>query len=103
MGENRIQEFLRDPTLESPAPDYFEVRLPWCALAVRRETAERIVEALLARDSSRWFRVETVTGSVVVLRAEDVIYVREWSRGQRASERHFWKKIDEEDENDEFD
>ena len=47
MSENRIRELLRDPTFDQPALDYYEVRLPWQSFAVRQESAERILEAML--------------------------------------------------------
>ncbi|UCC24448.1 MAG: hypothetical protein JSU98_12000 [Gemmatimonadales bacterium] len=101
MGENRIRELLRDPTLDQPALDYFEVRLPWQSFAVRQEAAERILEAMLGHERAEWVRAETVTGSVVHIRTEHVVFVREWSQAQRDTERRFWKQIDKEYEEDE--
>ncbi|MCG6987903.1 MAG: hypothetical protein LJF06_06960 [Gemmatimonadetes bacterium] len=97
MVRNRIEELLRDPSLEEPSLDYHEVRLPWRAFVVRREVAERLMEAILGFERPEWMRVETITGSVVFLRTADVIYVQEWTKAQRASERRFWKAIEEEE------
>lgn len=101
MSENRIRELLRDPTLDQPALDYYEVRLPWQSFAVRQESAERILEAMLGQPRVDWVRAETVTGSVIYLRAEHIVFVREWSQAQRDTERRFWKQIDKEYEEDE--
>lgn len=96
MGQNRIQEFVRDPMLESPSLDYFEVRMPWVTFAVTRESAERIVAAMTGFDPTPWVRAETVSGSVIWVRTEAVVYVREWTGAQRASEESFWKQIEAE-------
>lgn len=96
MGKHRIEEMLRDPTLEQPTLEYFEVRLPWQSFAVRRETAERVLEATFGFERPEWVRLETVGGSVAWVRTEHVVFVREWSSAQRESERQFWKQIDEE-------
>ena len=96
MGENRILEFVRDPTLESPSLDYFEVRMPWVTFAVTRASAERIVEAMTGFEPTPWVRAETVSGSVIWVRTEAVVYVREWTEAQRASEDGFWKQMDAE-------
>ena len=96
MGQNRILEFIRDPTLESPSLDYFEVRMPWVTFAVTRDAAERIVAAMTGFDPTPWVRAETVSGSVIWVRTEAVVYVREWTEAQRASEEGFWKQIEEE-------
>ena len=96
MGENRIEELLRDPTLEQPTLEYFEVRLPWQSFAVRRETAERVMEAMVGFERTEWVRIETIGGSVAWVRTEHVVFVREWSSAQRESERRFWKQIDQE-------
>jgi hypothetical protein len=96
MAENRILEFVRDPTLESPSLDYFEVRMPWVTFAVTRASAERIVEAMTGFEPTPWVRAETVSGSVIWVRTEAVVYVREWTEAQRASEDGFWKQMDAE-------
>jgi hypothetical protein len=96
MGQNRIQEFVRDPTFESPSLDYFEVRMPWVTFVVTRDSAERIMEALTGFDPTPWVRAETVSGSVVWVRTEAVVLVREWSRAQRDAEDRFWKEIEAE-------
>ena len=101
MGENRIEELLRDPTFESPAPDYFEVRVPGGYFPVTREAAKRILEAMAGFERVDWVRVETVSGSVLYLKTDQVVYVREWTRAQRDTNRKFWKEIDKEDEEDE--
>jgi hypothetical protein len=101
MGENRIEALLRDPTLESPSLDYFEVRMPWGGFTVPRWSAERIVEALTGIERPDWVRVETISGSVLYLKTETVVYVREWTKTQRETNRKFWKEIEEEDEEDE--
>jgi len=96
MGQNRMEELLRCPTLEQPSLEYFEVRLPWQSFAVRRETAERVLEAAFGIERAEWVRLETMGGSVAWIRAEHVVFVREWSSAQRESERRFWKEIDAE-------
>lgn len=96
MGKHRLVQLLRDPTLEQPSLEYFEVRLPWQSFAVRRETAERVLEASFGFERAEWVRLETVGGSVAWVRTEHVVFVREWSSAQRESERQFWKQIDEE-------
>ena len=96
MTQNRIQQLLRDPTLEQPALDYYEVRLPWQSFAVRREVAERVMEATRGLERDEWVRIETVGGSVAWVRTEHVVFVREWSSAQRESERRFWAQIDSE-------
>lgn len=96
MGTNRIQEFIRDPTLESPSLDWFEVRMPWATFAVTRDSAERIVAAMTGFEPTPWVRAETVSGSAMWVRTEAVVSVREWTEAQRASEDAFWKQIDAE-------
>jgi len=96
MGQNRMEELLRCPTLEQPSLEYFEVRLPWQSFAVPRETAERVLGAAFGIERAEWVRLETVGGSVVWVRTEHVVFVREWSTAQRESERRFWKQIDAE-------
>ena len=96
MGENRMEELLRCPTLEQPSLEYFQVRLPWQSFAVRRETAEKVLEAMLGFERAEWIRIETVGGSVAWVRIEHVMFVREWSSAQRESERRFWQQIDDE-------
>jgi hypothetical protein len=101
MAENRIDELLRDPTLESPTLDYYELRVQGGAFPVTRRSAERVLEALIGFERADWVRIETVSGSVLYLKTEAVVWVREWSRQQRDTNRRFWKEIDKEDEEDE--
>jgi len=101
MAENRIEELLRDPTLESPTLDYYELRVQGGAFPVTRRSAERVLEALVGFERADWVRIETVSGSVLYLKTEAVVWVREWTRAQRDTNRKFWKEIDEEDEEDE--
>lgn len=96
MGQNRIGEFVRDPTFESPSLDYFEVRMPWVTFAVTRASAEQILAAMTGFELTPWVRAETVSGSVIWVRTEAVVYVREWTGAQRASEESFWKQIEAE-------
>ena len=103
MGTNRMEEFLRDPTLEQPAMDFYEVRLPWTTLQVRREAAGRLLRALQGFDTSAVVRVETVTGSVVYIRVEYVVLVQESTQAQRKAQRKLWKALDDEDEEEEYD
>jgi len=94
METNRIEEVLRDPSLEEPTLAYHEVRLPWQSLCVRPEVAARVLAAVQGIHRTDWVRVETVTGSVVFVRTEHVVFVREWTPAQRASERKFWDALD---------
>jgi len=96
METNRIEEVLRDPSLEEPTLAYHEVRLPWQSLCVRPEVAARVLAAVQGIHRTDWVRVETVTGSVVFVRTEHVVFVREWTPAQRASERKFWDALDAE-------
>lgn len=101
METNRIAEMLRDPTLGVPETDYWEVRTPWVGVCVTRESARRVLEAMTGMVQETWVRADTVEGSMVYIRAETVMYVREWTRAQRETGRQFWKEIDREDEEDE--
>ena len=103
MGTNRMEEFLRDPTLEQPAMDFFEVRLPWTTLRVRREAAGRLLRAMQSFDTNTVVRVETVTGSVVYVRPEFVVLLQESTAAQRTAERKLWKALDDEDEQEDYD
>lgn len=96
MTRNRIQELLRDPTLESPSREYFEVRLPWIGFCVPRESAQRLLEAMVGLHPVDWVQIQTVEGSVVYVRVEHVVFVREWTPAQRETGRQFWKQIDQE-------
>jgi hypothetical protein len=96
MAENRVAEWLRDPTFETPSTDYFEVRMPWVSFAVTREAAERILEAIVGLDRQEWVRAETVAGSVVHIRTEHVVFVREWTAAQRAAEERYWQEMEKE-------
>jgi len=99
---NRIEEYFRDPTLEQPSADYFVVGMRTCGFVVRREDAERIIEAL-GSATPVTVRCQTVFGSVVYLRSSAVVFVRECTRSQRAAERRFWKEIDDEEDSEEDD
>ena len=66
-----------------------------------RRSAERVIDALVGFERADWVRIETVSGSVLYLKTEAVVYVREWTRAQRETNRKFWKEIDKEDEEDE--
>lgn len=94
---NRIRQHFRDPTLESPPTDYYVVRLPWDSFVVGREDAARILGALSAFEAPTVIRCQTVSGSVVYVRSDAILYVRESTRAQRDAERWFWKEIDDED------
>ncbi|MDH3272544.1 MAG: hypothetical protein OEN56_14500 [Gemmatimonadota bacterium] len=101
MGKNRLETFLRDPTLEKPTADHFRVRLQWQTLHVTRESATRILAAIGGRGPPKFVRCQTVTGSVVFVRTDMVLLVEESTKAQRASERRFWKELDEEEDQDE--
>jgi hypothetical protein len=96
MEENRTQEILRDPTLEQPTLTYHEVRMPWQSFFVRSEVAARVMAAVQGLHRTDWVRIDTVTGSVAFVRTEHVVFVREWTPEQRASERTFWDALDAE-------
>jgi len=96
MDENQMQEILRDPTLEQPTLTYHEVRLPWQSFFVRPEVAARVMAAVQGLHRTDWVRIDTVTGSVAFVRTEHVVFVREWTPDQRASERTFWDALDAE-------
>ncbi len=96
MDENRMQEILRDPTLEQPTLTYHEVRMPWQSFFVRSEVAARVMAAVQGLHRTDWVRIDTVTGSVAFVRTEHVVFVREWTPEQRASERTFWTALDAE-------
>lgn len=96
METNRIEEILRDPTLEQPTLTYHEVCLPWMSVLVRPEVAERVIEAVYGLHRAEWVRVETITGSVVHFPTEYVVFVREWTPAQRASEVTLSKALQEE-------
>ena len=78
--------------------DYYEVRLPWTTLYVRQEVAERLLAAMSGFGDADVVRLETVTGSVVFVRTEFVVYVQESTRAQRAALRKLWKALDDEEE-----
>ncbi len=99
MGTNRLDDVFRDPTLERPATDYYRVRIePHGYLSVTRDTAARILAALIDENAPTLIRCETIGGSVAWVRADAVLYVQESTRAQRDAERRFWKEIDDEDE-----
>lgn len=103
MGKNRLEEIFRDPTLETPPADHFVVRHQWGGFCVTREMATRILTAISGQGPSRMLRVETITGSVVFIRTDAIVFVRESTRAQRKAEERFWKMLDDEekDEDDE--
>ena len=96
MTQNRIRELLRDPTFETPSRDYFEVRMPWLSFCVPRESAERLLGAMFGLHPTEWVQIQTVEGSVVHVKVEHVVFVREWTATQRETGRTFWKQIDQE-------
>ena len=100
MGKNRLGEFFRDPTLDSPSAEYFRVRLPWESIFVNRATAARILAETNGRDAPKLIRCETITGSVVYVRTDTVMMVFESTPAQRRAERRLWKLLDEEEEQD---
>ncbi len=103
MGNNRIAEFLRDPTLDRPTTDFFIVRFGDDSAPVSRETAARILAALGGDAPPRFLRVETITGSVAFIRTDTIVGLHESTRAQRAARRRMWKQLDEELEEDEKD
>ena len=103
MGNNRIGKFLRDPTLDRPTTEYFDVHFNDEYVRVSRETAERILTALGGNAPTRFLRVETITGSVVFIRSDAIFGLSESTRAQRAAERRFWRLLDDEREEDERD
>jgi hypothetical protein len=103
MGKNRIGEFLRDPTLDRPTTEFFEVRFGDDSVRVSRETAARILAALGGNAPPRFVRVETITGSVAFIRTDTIFGLCECTRAQRAAQRRIWKQLDEEREEDEKD
>ena len=98
MGKNRLEEFFRDPTLDSPPAEYFRVRLPWESIFVDRATATRILAEALGREAPKLIRCETITGSVVYIRTNTVMMVHESTPAQRRAERRLWKLLDDEEE-----
>ena len=100
MGKNRIEEHFRDPTLDHPQMDYYRVRLPWESFLVTRETAARILTAVSGNGAPIVIRCETITGSVVYVRTDTVVFVAECTKAQREAERRFWKTWDDEEEDD---
>ena len=95
---NRMEEYFRDPSLETPRMDYFVVRTPWDSFRVDRETAEAILCALARRGGPSLIRCQTIHGSVIHLRTDRIVSVHECTRAQRDAQRRFWKEIDEEDD-----
>jgi len=98
MGKNRIETFLRDPTLERPQTDFYRVRLQGESIFVNRETATRILAAVCGPGPPKIIRCETITGSVVYVRSDTVMLVHESTRAQRDAERRLWKDLDDEEE-----
>jgi len=99
MGNNRLDDVFRDPTLECPTTDHFKIRLePHGVLSVTRDSAARMVAALSSPGAPKIIRCETIGGSVAFVRTDAVLYVQESTRAQRDAERRFWKEIDDEEE-----
>ena len=48
-------------------------------------------------------RVETLSGSVVFIRTDAIVFVRESTRAQRKAEERFWKMLDDEESEDDED
>ncbi len=94
--ENRIEEILRDPTLEQPTLTYHEVWMPGMSMLVRPEVAERVIEAVYGLHRPEWVQVETITGSVAHVRTEYIVFVRESTPGQRSSELALSKALEKE-------
>lgn len=94
---NRIDRYFRDPSLERPSTDHYVVRLPWDSFVVGREDAARILAVLNGYEAPTVVRCQTVSGSVVYVRSDAILYVRESTRAQRDAERRFWKEIDDEE------
>ena len=103
MGKNRLEEIFRDPTLETPPTDHFVVRHRWGGFCVTREMAARILAAISGHGPARMLRVETLTGSVVFIRTDAIVFVRESTRAQRKAEERFWKMLDDEESEDDED
>ena len=103
MGKNRLEEIFRDPTLETPPTDHFVVRHRWGGFCVTREMATRILTAISGLGPARMLRVETITGSVVFIRTDAIVFVRESTRAQRKAEERFWKMLDDEESEDDED
>ena len=103
MGKNRLEEFFRDPTLDSPPAEYFRVRLPWESIFVDRATAARVLAETNGRDAPKLIRCETITGSVVYIRTDTVMMVHESTPAQRRAERRLWKLLDDEEDQEKDD
>jgi len=103
MDKNRIKVHFRDPTLEQPSTDYYVVRMRWGGFKVTRSSAERVLAAMSRLGGPEVLRVETITGSVVHLRVDQIIFVQESTRAQRAAERRLWKALDDEEDEDDDD
>lgn len=100
MGNNRLEELFRDPTLERPTTDFFSVRTEWRCLLVSRETAARVLAAMSGSGPPKLVRMETVTGSVAWVRTDTILLVEESTRAQRDAQRRLWKALDEEENED---
>ena len=94
---NRIDQYFRDPTIDTPATDYYIVRLPWDCFVIDRADAARVIEAWCAVDAPSVVRCQTVFGSVVYIRTKAIMSIRECTKDQRDVERRFWKVIDDEE------
>jgi hypothetical protein len=104
MGENRIETYFRDPTLDRPSTDFYRVRLEWESIYVTEESVSRILSVIGGHGPPAIVRCETITGSVVYIRSDTVVLVHESTRAQRDAERRLWKELDkEDDDNDELD
>jgi hypothetical protein len=103
MDMNRIKVHFRDPTLEQPSTDYYVVQMGQAGLCVTRSSAERVLAAMCRLGGPEVLRVETITGSVVHVRVDQIKFVRESTRAQRAAERRLWKALDDEEDEDDGD
>ena len=100
MGKNRIRVHLRDPTLDQPSTDYYVVRMRWGGFCVTPSSAERVLAAMSRLGGPEVIRMETITGSVVHVRVDQITYVQESTRAQRAAERRLWRALDDEEDED---
>jgi len=103
MGENRIETYFRDPTLDRPTTDFYRVRLEWESIYVNEENAAKILAVTSGNGPPKVIRCETITGSVVYIRSDTVALVHESTKAQRDAERRLWKELDKEDDDDNLD
>jgi hypothetical protein len=98
MGENRIETYFRDPTLDCPSTDFYRVRLEWESIYVTEDSASRILSVINGNGPPTIVRCETITGSAVYVRTDTVVLVHESTKAQRDAERRLWKELESEDE-----